>query len=216
METRRNRIIAIAFIFLGLILLTGEWVGFLTIVALLFLILGIYRIRGGQVSTGYKLLGVGVVLILLDHLILIVAVSLISIGFFYSKSKEVHIREDVKPQLHFISSLDLDRFQWVMRDMSSWQVIGEADLDLTLAIPEEKQTVILLQGLIGDVDLRIPDDYGVEIDALVLFGSIEFDGKRDHGMLNRLNWRSSNYDHSENKVKFVINYVVGDLDIYLS
>lgn len=216
MDTRRNRIIAIAFILLGLFLLTGEWVGFLTIVALLFLILGIYRIRGGHVSTGYKLLGIGAVLILLDHLILIVAVCLISLGLFYSKSKAVHQRAEVQPRLHFLSSLDLDQIQWVMRDMSDWQVIGEADLDLTLAIPEEKYTVILLQGMVGDVDLRIPDDYGTEIEALVLFGSIEFDGKRDQGMLNRLNWRSPNYDHSEYKVKFVINYVVGDLDINLS
>ncbi|MNF18044.1 hypothetical protein D3C80_2219120 [compost metagenome] len=50
----------------------------------------------------------------------------------------------------------------------------------------------------------------------MLFGSIEFGNGRDTGMLNRLNWKSPNYESSEYKVKFSVSYLMGDLDVRLS
>jgi lia operon protein LiaF len=63
------------------------------------------------------------------------------------------------------------------------------------------------------MDIHLSEDYGVEIEAFVLFGSIEIGSHRDTGMLNRLNWKSANYDSSENKVKLNISYLMGDLDV---
>lgn len=212
---KRNRIIAIGLICIGMLILSGKWISFFTIVALFFLLLGIYKIRNGELKKGYRYLGIGAVLILLDHLVLVVAISLISLGLFYGKSKKMQPKEGFMQKMSFMSNFDWDQSPWVMRSMSVWHVLGESDIDLSLGMPEERETVIVFQGVFGDMDLDIPDYYGVEIEAFVLFGSIDFDGKKDSGMMNRLTWRSTNYVESDYKVKLMVSYIAGDIDIRL-
>ncbi|MNJ56935.1 hypothetical protein D3C77_525030 [compost metagenome] len=58
-------------------------------------------------------------------------------------------------------------------------------------------------------------DYGVDIEAFVLFGKIDFREENTTGMMNRLYWKSPQYEQSEYKVKIVMSYLVGDIDIKL-
>lgn len=213
---KRNRLIAIGLIGIGCLMIFGRWVGFFSIVALLFLLLGIYRTTSGRVKQGYTLLGVGAVLLLLDHLLLVLGICLISLGMFFVKSKRMQKRGGFMQKQSFSSRFDWDLSPWVMRSLSAWHVMGEADVDLSLAMAEDKETIMLFQGIFGDMDVHLSEDYGVEIEAFVLFGSIEFGSHRDTGMLNRLNWKSANYDISENKVKINVSYLMGDLDISMS
>ncbi|WP_342437205.1 cell wall-active antibiotics response protein LiaF [Paenibacillus sp. FSL L8-0436] len=213
---KRNRLIAIGLIGIGCLMIFGRWIGFFSIVALLFLLLGIYRTTSGRVKQGYTLLGVGAVLLLLDHLLLVLGICLISLGMFFVKSKRMQKRGGFMQKQSFSSRFDWDLSPWVMRSLSAWHVMGEADVDLSLAMAEDKETIMLFQGIFGDMDVHLSEDYGVEIEAFVLFGSIEFGSHRDTGMLNRLNWKSANYDISENKVKINVSYLMGDLDISMS
>jgi lia operon protein LiaF len=213
---KRNRLIAIGLIGVGCMMIFGRWLGFFSIVALLFLFLGVYRTTSGKVKQGYKLLGIGAILLLLDHLVLVLGICLISLGMFFTKSKRVQRKEGFMQKQNFSSRFDWDRSPWVMHSLSSWHILGEADLDLSLAMAEQKETVMLFQGIFGDMDIQLSDDYGIEIEAFVLFGSIEFGNQRDTGMLNRLNWKSPNYESSEYKVKFSVSYLMGDLDVRLS
>lgn len=213
---KRNRLIAIGLIGVGCLMIFGRWIGFFSIVALLFLLLGIYRITSGRVKQGYTLLGIGAIMLLLDHLVLVLGICLISLGMFFTKSKKLQHKSGFMQKQNFSSSFDWDHSPWVMRSLSAWHVLGEADLDLSLAMAEDKETILLFQGIFGDVDIHLSENYGVEIEAFVLFGSIEFGNQRDTGMLNKLNWKSSNYDSSENKVKFSISYLMGDLDVRLN
>ncbi|UQZ33472.1 hypothetical protein C2I18_07805 [Paenibacillus sp. PK3_47] len=210
---KRNRLIAIGLIGVGCMMIFGRWIGFFSIIALLFLLLGIYRTTSGKVKQGYTLLGIGAVLLLLDHMLLVLGICLVSLGMFYVKSKRMQQRGGFMQKQSFSSRYDWDLSPWVMRSLSAWHVLGEADIDLSLAMAEDLETIMLFQGIFGDMDIHLSEDYGVEIEAFVLFGSIEFGSHRDTGMLNRLNWKSANYDSCENKVKLHISYLMGDLDV---
>lgn len=182
---KRNRLIAIGLIGIGCLMIFGRWLGFFSIVALLFLLLGIYRTTSGRVKQGYTLLGVGAVLLLLDHLLLVLGICLISLGMFFVKSKRMQKRGGFMQKQSFSSRFDWDLSPWVMRSLSAWHVMGEADVDLSLAMAEDKETIMLFQGIFGDMDVHLSEDYGVEIEAFVLFGSIEFGSHRDTGMLSQ-------------------------------
>lgn len=212
----RNRWIAVGLISLGFIMLFGRWFGFFTIVALLLMFAGVLQIRHGHVKKGYILLGVGAVLLLLEHLMLIIGISLISLGIFYGKSKRAHTTTKYVQKQNFMSNFDWDGAPWVMRSLSVWHVLGEADVDLSLALPEERQTVLMFHGMLGDIDLMIPDYYGVEIEASILFGSIHMDDRKETGILNRVRYKSPNYETSEYKVKFIVSYLGGDLNIRMT
>lgn len=214
---KRKSFLAILLIGFGLLLFFGQGINFLTLAALLLLVYGVYKIRqGDEVKTGYVLLAIGSGLILLEHLMLVVAVILISLGLFYAKVKKMLPRGDHVQKQNFIAGVHWDRDPWTLRSISMWHVLGEHDIDLSLAIVEEPNNIMMFQGVVGDVDLVISEDYGVEIEAFVMFGQIEFGPDKETGMVNRLYWRSPNYDSREKKVKVMISYLVGDIDIRLS
>ncbi|MCH1641671.1 cell wall-active antibiotics response protein LiaF [Paenibacillus timonensis] len=216
MDTRK-RFLAIALIGFGVLLIFGKWLSFFTIVALLFLAFGIYKIRQGeQVKTGYILLAIGGGMILLDHFMLVLAILMISLGYYYAKIRKTQPQGNYVQKQNITSSIRWDRDPWSLRNTSMWHVLGELDIDLSLAMAEGGHNVLMFQGIVGDVDLAIPEDYGVEIEAFVLFGQIDFSQDKETGMLNRLYWKSPNYEFRDQKVKIIISYLVGDVDIRLT
>lgn len=216
MDTRK-RFLAIGLIGFGVLLIFGKWLSFFTIVALLFLAFGIYKIRQGeQVKTGYIFLAIGGGMILLDHFMLVLAILMISLGYYYAKIRKTQPQGNYVQKQNITSSIRWDRDPWSLRNTSMWHVLGELDIDLSLAMVEGGHNVLMFQGIVGDVDLVIPEDYGVEIEAFVLFGQIDFSQDKETGMLNRLYWKSPNYEFRDQKVKIIISYLVGDVDIRLT
>ncbi|MDO7908875.1 cell wall-active antibiotics response protein LiaF [Paenibacillus sp. JX-17] len=210
---KRKTVIAITIIAIGLMMLLGKWLSFLTIAALALMLAGFYQMRSYRMKPGYTLMGLGGLLLVLDHLMLAIAIVLISLGIFYLRGRRLQPREGTMVKQNFMSNYDWDAAPWSLRSMSIWHVLGEMDVDLSLAIPEERNTTIYVQGIMGDVDLMLPEYYGVEIESFILFGKIQFGHDQDSGMMNRLVWRSANYEQAEFKVKFVVSYLVGDVNI---
>lgn len=213
----RNRFWAIALILLGFTMVFGRWMGFFTIVALLLLVYGVYKIRQGEdVKSGYLMLAIGAGIILLDHLGLVIAICAISLAVFFFRAKRARPHTDYAQKYNFLSSIHWDRDPWVLRSIGMWHVLGELDVDLSLAIVENGENTLMFQGVIGDLDLVLSENYGLEIDAFVFFGRIGFGSESETGMMNRVRWRSPGYEVQEQKIKIVVYYLVGDVDIRLT
>ncbi|CAI6083479.1 hypothetical protein PAECIP112173_03928 [Paenibacillus sp. JJ-100] len=212
--SKRNQWFAVIIIVIGCLMLFNRSMNLLTAAALILLTVGMLQVRKGETKKGYRYLGVGAALLLLDNLMIVFLIVLASLAYFYSKNQKIHLHDDVMKKQNFMARYYWDQSSWRLRSMSLWHAIGEVNADLSLSIPEEKQTIVLLQGVMGNVRLTLPEHYGVEIEASVLFGRINLLGEQDSGMMNRLVWRTPGYESSEHKVKFVISYIVGDLNIY--
>ncbi|UHA71840.1 cell wall-active antibiotics response protein [Paenibacillus sp. 481] len=210
-----NRILAYVLIIVGLLILIGKWLAFETFLALVFLFFGVRKIRAEEIRTGYILVGIGGALLMIMHLPLIIGIVLISLGIFYMRSRKVRFHERVEKRQNLSTTLKWDREPYVLRSMSMWHFFGESNIDLSLAIFEEKETTLLFQGIIGDMNITIPDDVGVEIEATVLLGSIDMLRDKETGFYNKWTWHSPNYDCSEQRVKLRISYILGDIDIRL-
>jgi lia operon protein LiaF len=213
----KSRLGAIALILIGIGLIAFKWMGFITIIALIVLVYGVYLIRqGDKVKTGYVLLAVGSGIILLDHLLLVLSICLISFVVFYRKAKRARPHQGFLHRNTFIQSIHWDRDPWVLRNIGMLHVLGELDVDLTLAIVENGDHILMFQGLVGDLDLVLSPDYGVEMDAFVFFGRIGLGRDTETGLMNRVHWRSPNYEISEQKVKVIVSYLVGDIKIRMN
>lgn len=211
---KHKRFLAIGLIGLGVLLIFGKWLSFFTIVALGFIAFGVYKVRQGEdVKTGYILLAVGGGIVLLENFMLVIAILMISLGFYYSKMRKHQPEGSYIQKQNITSSIHWDRDPWHLRNTSMWHVLGELDIDLSLAMVENQSNVLMFQGIVGDIDLVISEDYGVEIEAFVLFGQIDFGQDKETGMLNKLYWKSPNYEMRDQKVKIMISYLVGDVDI---
>ncbi|MCM3291843.1 cell wall-active antibiotics response protein LiaF [Paenibacillus sp. MER 180] len=212
---KNNRLLAYILIVFGLLILIGKWLSFVTFVALVMLYLGIRKVRAAELRVGYTLLGIGGTLLLLEHLMLFVGIILISLGIFYSRARKDQKHDHVEKRQNITSSLKWDRVPYILHSQSMWHFIGESDIDLSLAILEEPETTLIFQGVLGDMDIMIPDDIGVYIEATVIFGQIDVGRDKETGFLNKWTWRSANYEFTEQKVKLHISYLVGDIDVRL-
>lgn len=203
---------AFAFIAAGLYLALGGIAGYATVNAAILLLLGVYRFRTDRSRFSAAVVAVSTLVLIINQFALFAVIVLFSLGFYYFRSRPPapgNYRGVHRPILH----LRLDEQSWVLQSMSFWQAIGEIRMDMSLAIPEEKETSIVLQGLVGDVDLTIPEEYGLEIEASVLIGQVGFRQTKDGGVLHRLAWRSPDYDRKEFRLKLQLFYLVGDIKI---
>ncbi|WP_127585355.1 cell wall-active antibiotics response protein LiaF [Paenibacillus koleovorans] len=212
---QRNRNTALVLIAAGLFILIEHYVSFHTTAALIFVLLGLYKIRTAPNKSGYVILGIGVVLFFSSHMAFILSIILISLGWFYMNSKRAHNGEGYYQKHTLIENIKWNKESWELKNASLWNLIGEVYIDLSLAVPEQKETTLLVQGVLGDVDIIVPEDLGVSVHASVLMGRVEAAREKDTGVLNKVVWQSPNYEASDTKVKLIVSYLVGDIDIKL-
>ncbi|MNI13534.1 hypothetical protein D3C73_667640 [compost metagenome] len=214
----RNRNTAIVLIGAGLFLLLDHTIGFLPIVASFLILIGVHRVRSDaqrKDKKGYILIIIGAIILLGNNMAFVIAISLIVMGYFFLKSKQLQQNDDLD-YVHknkLIESVRLGKEPWILKNSSMGNIIGEINMDLSLAILEQRETTLILQGIIGDIDIIVPEDIGIRVTSSIVFGQIDVASSKEAGMMNKLNWSSPNYDTCEHRVNLVVSYLVGDIDI---
>jgi lia operon protein LiaF len=212
-KNNRNRNTALVLIGAGVFLLLEKTIGFLPILAACLILLGLHQIRSQSDRKGYVWVMVGAVLLLGNHFSLVIAIVLLSLAYFYIKSKQIHRDDAYVQKQKLIDSVRLGKEPWILKDSSFWYMIGETHIDLTLAILEKRETTLIVQGVIGDVDIIVPEDIGVSVEASLIFGQIDVAMQREAGVMNKTVWQTPNYEHCDHRMKLMISFVVGDIDI---
>lgn len=197
----------------GLFLAAGKIFGFLAVSAVLLVWLGIFKIRSEGDMKGYVITVIGAVILLSNHLSIVIALILISLGYFLIRSKQAHSGGPFKQHQTIAESIHWDKEPWVLTPMSRWSILGEVRMDLSLALQEEEETTVMLQGIVGDVEIIVPEDYGVLLEANVLLGRIGVGQDKDAGLLNKRMWKSPNYEQSSHKLKLIVSYAVGNVEV---
>jgi len=200
------------FVAAGLYLALGGLLGYATVNAAILLYIGFVRFRLDRSRWAVVLMAISTLVLILNQFAIFALIVLFSLGLYYFRSRP-HASVHHRSAHRLFLNMRLDEQSWVLKSMSFWQAIGEIRLDLSLAMPEEKETSIVLQGLVGDVDLTIPEDYGLQIEASVLIGQVGFGQTKDGGMVHRLSWQSPDFDQREYRVKLQLFYLVGDIKI---
>jgi len=209
----RNRNTALFLIGAGIYLLLQNMLGGFFVVATILIGLGVYITSVARNKKGTLLVVLGVLLLLIHDMAILVSILFILGGFFYYQSKKA-VDTGCQERKHTLAgSIRWDKEPFVLRDTSIWFAFGEARMDLSLAILEQPETTVLLQGIIGDVDIIVPEYIGLSVEASVLFGPLDIHLQREHGVMNRVQWRSPNYEQAHNKVRLIVSYAVGDIDV---
>jgi lia operon protein LiaF len=209
----RKRNTYVLFIAAGAFILIYHLFGFAVVISILFILLGLRALRTAEMKKGYIMLGIGAILIIGHFFVPIVAIVLVSLGFYFLKTKQHHWKGAYLNRQKIIESLHWNKRPWSLHSMSNWNIIGEIKLDFGLAIWEEPEVTIILQGVIGDIDIIVPENVGIIVTGSVVFGQIEVELKKEAGMLNKIVWQSPNYHTCTNKVKLQVSYIVADVDV---
>ena len=208
----RKRNTAIMLIVAGLFIVLGNAIGFFTVAALLMIWFGIHKLRIGEQRNGYLLLAVAALILISGHFGLFIAILLISLGYFFLRSRQVQ-GPDNEQRHKLLESLKHVHEPWELRNMSSWAMVGEIYLDLSLALTNQRDTTLVFQGLIGNIDLLVPEDLGVSIRGTIVLGQTQVEEQREAGLMNKVLWRTDNYDTADQRVHIEISYLIGDLHV---
>lgn len=209
----RSRNTAILLIAAGLFILLENYINFFTVAALLFIALGINRVRSAPDKTGYVLLAVGGIMLVSGHFTILLSAALLVLGLYYIQSKRENLDETFMQKHTVLESYKRDKEPWELKNISMRNVAGEISLDLSLALIDQPETTVMMSGVFGDVDVIVPEFIGISVHASALVGQITAGGEKETGLVNKMIWQSPNYETSDQKVKLVVSYVVGDIDI---
>jgi lia operon protein LiaF len=110
-----------------------------------------------------------------------------------------------------VGQLRIGGSQRVLEDTTVTLKAGDIHVDLVDAAIPEGETVLDIECLAGDLDVRLPEGLAVSVEAAVLFGQLRlFDEWTNNGMLA---YRSPDYDAAERKVKLFLHVKFGDIDV---
>lgn len=197
----------------GLYLLLGYLIGFFTVTGALIIWLALYKLQSSQRKGGLILLVIGALMLFSQQLPILIAILLLSLGYFYLKSNRLHKDQNYVQKHNVLESIRWDNDPWELKSMSSWSIIGEIKLDFSLAMMEKQEVTIILQGIVGDIDIIVPEDLPISVSSSILIGQAAVNKQQEKGVMNKIEWQSANYETSETKVKILVSYIVGDMDI---
>lgn len=212
MENRKRNTMALI-ILAGLYLLLGQAIGFSIVAAIFIMGIAFMLIRQRGDKLGYILLVVGGLMIVSKIISFFAFFIILLLGFYYLKTNDDSDAQDFLQKYSLLESWRQTKESWVITDMKRWSVVGEINLDLSLAIAEKEYTTIHLEGIIGDIDIFVPDDIGLIVEASIMLGEVKIGAMTDEGIMNTLTWQSPNFEQCETKVRLALSYFIGDIDI---
>ena len=90
-------------------------------------------------------------------------------------------------------------------------VVGDISLDLADAELPPGETELALFCWLGTIQVRVPRDYGVDVTAQSIVGSVDVLGRREEGVVRDIHVRSEGYEGATRRVKMRLSTFVGEL-----
>lgn len=116
------------------------------------------------------------------------------------------VRKSLIGEVNYSKSFEL-------KDMTIWNGIGEVRIDLSRAIISEGETVIIAQGLIGEIHFFIPDDLAVSIQASTMVGEVALLHEKHGGINQQLSITTKGYKEAPRRVKLVLSMAIGEVKV---
>ena len=105
------------------------------------------------------------------------------------------------------------RGKWQVKDANIFCLIGDITLDMTDADIPMGETTIGLQGFVGAVRVRLPEDVGISISSTAFLTDAHVLGNKQDFLLAPYEYRSEGYAEASRRVHFELLHFVTDLNV---
>jgi hypothetical protein len=103
--------------------------------------------------------------------------------------------------------------EWAVADEEFWLLFGDTKLDFTHAQLPVGETIIRMNGFIGDVDVTVPPDVGVLVSASGFIVDVRTPTDKVNRFLSLANVATPNYATAERKLHVSTIFFIGDIDV---
>lgn len=101
--------------------------------------------------------------------------------------------------------------EWRVEDGVIQTVLGDILLDLRDASLPEGETELTLLCWVGTIQVRVPDDIGVDVTAQTFVGTVDVLGVREEGLIRDIHVRSEGFEEAGRRVRLRLSSAVGEL-----
>jgi len=105
------------------------------------------------------------------------------------------------------------RHRFELHDMKINNGLGDVKIDLSQAIIAHGDTTIEVFAGLGDVQLYVPYDLDVCVQASVLLGTLDVLNYKQDGFTRRTQTQSAGYEEAAKRVNILITLGIGDVDV---
>lgn len=107
---------------------------------------------------------------------------------------------------------DIERSgQWTVHSEDITLLIGSLDLDLREANIPVGDTNLRFIGIVGDIDLSLPEDVGIFVVATAVVSEIDVRRDKQETIFSSGRIKSSNYATAERRIQLHATFVAGDI-----
>lgn len=111
------------------------------------------------------------------------------------------------------SNIHLKSDQFELDDVDYYFGIGDIVIDLTETFIPEGETVLALNGIIGNITLYVPYDIELSIHHATLFGKIKILKNELTGFNKNCKYTTNDYKDTTRKLKIVTSLAVGNIEV---
>lgn len=112
-----------------------------------------------------------------------------------------------------IGDFNMHYHRFELTDMKVTNGIGDVKIDLSKAVIPPGETSIEINALLGDVQIYVPYELEVAVQANVFMGTLDLLGHHQEGIARSFATRSAGYDGADKKVKINVSLGLGDIDV---
>ncbi|WP_017728663.1 cell wall-active antibiotics response protein LiaF [Halalkalibacterium ligniniphilum] len=117
------------------------------------------------------------------------------------------MRRSLIGEIHYVH----DQFE--LQDTTIWNGIGDVKMDFSKAIIPEGETVVIIQEVIGNIHLFVPEDLAVSIQASTWIGEISLFQRKQSGFNQTISIATKEYKQSPRRLKLVISTGIGEVKV---
>ncbi|OEG00030.1 hypothetical protein BHF71_06620 [Vulcanibacillus modesticaldus] len=102
---------------------------------------------------------------------------------------------------------------WNLDDVKIWHGIGSTYVDLTSAIIPEREVMIDIVAMVGEITLLLPEDIPIKVNAGVKVGELNMMHQKYSGKGRFVTYESEDYKEKQKKLNIMISLSVGEVTI---
>lgn len=113
----------------------------------------------------------------------------------------------------FIGNKKLGDQVFELDDINIQTGIGNIVIDLSMTMIPPGETVIVIRGLIGNIQVLVPYDVATTVNHSVLIGKLNTFSEVEEGFNKNVTYVQKGYGTATRKVKIVTSTIIGDLEV---
>ncbi len=131
--------------------------------------------------------------------------------------KDEQAEKDANRKVHQVSSVLGDfvllNHRFELHNMRVNNGLGDVKIDLSKAIIPPGETTLEINGWLGDIQVYVPYDLEVSVQASVLMGELNILEYQQDGFSRRISTKSSGYEHTSKRVNLTLSLILGEIDV---